>query len=84
MIAEVRPPGKAQLFGFPVGPRSKNISFYESNCNQRLYCTKSEATYFGMKNILNLCHVNCHTRHIRYFGTWLPTFRKKLLPLTSE
>jgi len=37
VIAEIRPPGEAQMFGFPVaesgglGPRSKNISFYESN-----------------------------------------------------
>ena len=63
MIAEVRPPGEAQMFGFPVaesgrlGPRSKNISFYESNCNQRFYCTKEETAYFGMNNIMNLMFI---------------------------
>jgi hypothetical protein len=36
VIAEVRPPGEAQMFGVPVaetgrlGPRKKNISLYES------------------------------------------------------
>jgi len=58
-IVEIRPPGEAQMFGFPVaesgrlGSRSKNISFHESNCNQLLYCTKWDVAYFGMKNILN-------------------------------
>jgi len=48
------------MLGVPVaesgrlGPTGKNISFYESNCNKRLYRTKSEAAYFGMKNMSNL------------------------------